>query len=71
VTYLQEGQETKLTGQNLVVLALALVANKELYNQLAPVAAELGAEIQAVGDCQKPQRAVRAVESAFLLARQL
>ena len=71
VTYLKGGREARLNGLDLVVLAQALVANKELYNRLAPMAAELGAEIQAVGDCRKPQRAVRAVESAFLLARQL
>jgi len=69
--YSQGDRERRLKGLDMVVLAIALAANKTLYNELKPVAAELGAEIHAVGDCRKPQRAARAVEDAFLMARQI
>ncbi|MFC2022025.1 FAD-dependent oxidoreductase [Chloroflexota bacterium] len=71
VIYSQGGREAHLKGLDMVVLGITLIADKELYSRLKPVAAELGAEIHAVGDCQKPQRTVQAVENAFLLARQL
>jgi len=71
VIYSQRGEQMKLDGLDMVVLAIALVANRELYDRLQPVASELGAEMYAVGDCRKPQRAVHAVHDAFHLARQL
>jgi len=71
VIYSQRGEIIELDRLDMVVLAIALVANRELYDKLQPVASELGAEMYAVGDCQKPHRMVHAVHEAFHLARRL